>query len=164
MTQDEVLYSSCPLTQLRYKSIVFKFTTLLLALPISLSLFAFTARAVPDYFGVLLPQFHLEENAAVAEARCTYCHVSKSGAAPWNPFGERVRTMLFVAENEYNIGRSLYATLLEGEDSDGDGYSDRLEVVAGTLPGDPKSKPVATVAELKTQLEKLGGVAYFKPR
>jgi hypothetical protein len=143
---------------------VFKFTTLLLALFISLSLFGFSARAVPDYFGVLLPQFHLETNAAVIEARCTFCHVGKNGAAPWNPFGERVHAMLFVPENEYNIGKSLYATLLEDEDSDGDGFSDLLEVVAGTLPGDRTSKPTATVVELKTQLEKLGGVAYFKPR
>jgi hypothetical protein len=143
---------------------MFKFTTLLLTLTIGLSLFGFTARAVPDYFGVLLPQFHLEANAAVTEARCTYCHINKTGAAPWNSFGERVRKMLFVPENEYDIGKSLYMTLLEDEDSDGDGYTDPLETVAGTLPGDPKSTPKVSVFELKTQLEKLGGVAYFKPR
>jgi hypothetical protein len=142
---------------------VFKFT-MLPTLSISLSLFGLSARAVPDYFGALLPQFHLETNAVVAEARCTYCHVNQSGAAPWNPFGERVRRMLFMSENEYDIGKSLYATLLEDEDSDGDGYTDLLEIVAGTLPGDLKSKPTVSVTELNTQLEKLGGAAYFKPR
>jgi hypothetical protein len=163
VTHKAVLYSRVALTQLGYKSIVFKFTTLL-ALFISLSLFGFSARAVPDYFGVLVPQFHLEASPQVKEARCTYCHINKSGAAPWNPFGERIRMMLFMAENEYDIMKTLYATLLEDEDSDGDGYTDTLEVVAGTLPGDPKSTPTASVDGLKTQLEKLGGVAYFKPR
>jgi len=60
---------------------------------------------------------------------CTVCHTSTSGTAPRNVYGQA-----FGAANH-----DLAA--IEGQDSDGDSFTNLQELQAGTLPGDPSSKP-----------------------
>ena len=122
------------------------------------------ARAVPEYLGILLDQFGLQHDQTAITAQCTYCHVNSDGSVPWNAFGDRVHVALFEPESRYNLALSLYRVLEQDKDSDGDGYTDVLEVVAKTLPGDAASKPKPSVAELSARLEKLGGVKIFKPK
>ncbi len=90
---------------------------------------------------------------------CTYCHVNAGGGAPWNPFGEAVKSNL-----KTNIADALYTTLAAMKDSDGDGYADVLEAFAGTLPGDPNSRPLVTAEFLTKALEKSGGADIYKPK
>jgi hypothetical protein len=103
-----------------------------------------------------IQQYHL------SSMTCTYCHVASTGGGNWNKFGLTVQTEYDKAKRD--IGVALYETLKAGKDSDGDGYSDVLEVVAKTLPGDEKSKPTKTVAALEAELKALGGVDYFKKK
>jgi hypothetical protein len=91
---------------------------------------------------------------------CTYCHTSPTGGSNWNKFGLTLRTEYDAAKRD--IGVALYEVLKANKDSDGDGYSDVLEVVAKTLPGDANSKPTKTVAALEAELKALGGVDHFK--
>lgn len=60
---------------------------------------------------------------------CTVCHTSTGGAAPRNSYGQAFG----------NAGHSFAA--IEGQDSDGDGYTNLQELQAGTMPADPNSKP-----------------------
>ncbi len=60
---------------------------------------------------------------------CTVCHTSTSGTAPRNPYGQAFGS----------AGHNFAA--IEGQDSDGDGFTNLEELQAGTLPGDPSSKP-----------------------
>ncbi len=107
-----------------------------------------------------ISQFNLvADSGDVRAVTCQYCHVNANGGAPWNAFGNQVRSNF-----KGNIGEALYEALKAMKDSDGDGYADVLEVVAGTLPGDPNSKPLVTAQFLMQSLEKAGGVDIYKPK
>jgi hypothetical protein len=92
---------------------------------------------------------------------CDYCHVSPEGGGPWNAFGQSVAASYFgVARGR--ISEALYLVLAENADADGDGYRDALEVVAGTRPGDARSRPSERAAVLESRLAARGGVASFR--
>jgi hypothetical protein len=94
---------------------------------------------------------------------CQYCHVNANGRAPWNTFGENVRTVWNGAGNK-NFAQSLYLTLKDRKDADGDGYDDVLEVMAWTLPGDKNSVPSTPKATLEAELKAWGGVDRYKAK
>jgi hypothetical protein len=110
--------------------------------------------AFPAYRAQVVQQFKLTD----ARVGCTYCHVSVSGGAPWNPFGQAVQNKL-----TGDIAATLLEVLQANQDADSDGYSDALEVFAGTLPGNKDSAPLVKVVALQIAFDKSGGVAQFKP-
>lgn len=85
---------------------------------------------------------------------CATCHQGqppKSAISletyPHNPFGARLKALgdtLRQSGQRSDLGRRLEK--IAGEDSDGDGISNELEILLGHNPGDPKDKP--TAAEL----------------
>ena len=111
------------------------------------------------YRPIALKQYKLEKNAAAQKAGCQFCHVNAFGGAGWNGFGTALKTQL---SSSSGVPQALFDLLKQNKDSDGDKVSDVLEVVAGTLPGDAKSKPTAKVADLQAKLKKMGGVNAFK--
>ena len=120
------------------------------------------AGARSSYSTLAFSQYQLEKDATVTKAGCKFCHSTAFGGESWNKFGTALKTQWEGAANR-KIQDALYLVLKENKDSDGDGYSDALEIVAKTLPGDAKSKPSATVTDLEVQLKKLGGIEAFKP-
>ncbi len=128
-----------------------------------LALFFFfwpVAVARPSYRLQAINQFNLvADSGGVRVVTCQYCHLSPNGGASWNAFGDRVRSSF-----KGSIGEALYQALVALVDSDGDGYADILEVFAGTLPGDPNSRPLVTAQFLMKSLEKAGGVDIYKPK
>ncbi|MEJ5376034.1 MAG: hypothetical protein WHX93_05605 [bacterium] len=60
---------------------------------------------------------------------CTVCHTSTSGQAPRNAYGQAFEA----ANNSFEA--------IEAQDSDSDGFTNLVELQAGTLPGDANSKP-----------------------
>ena len=66
------------------------------------------------------------------KARCLTCHVKSSGGRQLNPYGLDFKKSGASEESLRKI-RPL--------DSDSDGVTNKSEIAAGTLPGDPKSKP-----------------------
>ena len=119
-----------------------------------------SALAFPSYRLQAIKQLKLEPDKAdgTMVIGCVLCHVNPEGGDPWNPFGQRLQAKL-----DGDFAKTLFAVLSELRDSDGDGYNDALEIVAKTLPGDAKSKPSETLAELQKAFEKGGGLEQFKP-
>jgi hypothetical protein len=118
------------------------------------------AMARPGYRTALIGQFNLvPDTPEIRTIGCTYCHTNASGGSPWNGFGNTLR-----ANFKGGVTTSLYEALKSLKDSDGDGYADVLEVFAGSLPGDPTSKPNVSVQALEDRLSKAGGVDMYKPK
>jgi hypothetical protein len=107
--------------------------------------------------------FKLDKDPTYSKAGCKYCHINAFGGAGWNGFGTALRDQYFGAAKS-NFNQALYLQLKANKDTDADGFSDVLEVVAKTLPGDAASKPTKKVADLQKDLTKLGGVDAFKPK
>jgi hypothetical protein len=98
-------------------------------------------KALADYFGPFLPR-HLND--------CRTCHLPDSEKKdsgekkPHNAFGARlaaVRKELRNAGKDSSITSRLIAIF--DEDSDGDGVSNLIELLAGSNPGEATSKPTA---------------------
>jgi hypothetical protein len=137
--------------------------THLLAIISALTTIAFSgAGARSSYGNLTLNQYKLEKDPTITKAGCKFCHSTAFGGGAWNKFGIALKAQ-WDGVAERKIQDALFLVLKENKDSDADGYSDALEIVAKTLPGDAKSKPSATVADLEAQLKKLGGVEAFKP-
>ena len=108
-------------------------------------------------------QYRLEKTVSTLKTNCQYCHQNSYGGSSWNAFGQRVRSE-YQGAAKRDIGQALYLALAANIDTDKDGYADPLEVVAGTLPGDPISKPVQTKAVLEKEFNRRGGLKAFYPK
>lgn len=66
------------------------------------------------------------------KAKCAACHVQRNGKGDLNPYGKLLQKKKVEAASMKAI---------EKQDADKDGFTNIDELKAGTLPGDPKSKP-----------------------
>ncbi|MHB9035065.1 MAG: hypothetical protein ACYC64_00260 [Armatimonadota bacterium] len=73
-----------------------------------------------------------KRESTLKEARCAVCHVTSSGTSGLNCYGRMLEKLEIDPD-------SLKA--VENKDADKDGARNIEEIKAGTLPGDPKSKP-----------------------
>jgi hypothetical protein len=122
-----------------------------------------TALARPPYRLQVIAQLGYPADAdGKASVTCQFCHENARGGKGWNAFGELVTDKLLGDANK-DINQALYMALQEDLDSDDDGYSDTLEVVAKTNPGSNTSKPNVPVDTLEAELKAWGGVDMFKP-
>jgi hypothetical protein len=78
----------------------------------------------------------IKAGSRIEQAHCRTCH---SELPKLNPFGRDVQAEM-AREKNRTFSREVWRKL-EPLDSDRDGVSNRREIEAGTLPGDPKSKP-----------------------
>jgi hypothetical protein len=118
-------------------------------------------QALADYFGPYLPK-KLND--------CVTCHIPDKPDAPKDPlasekphnvFGARladVKSELKKAGKKTDIAARLDA--IADEDSDGDGVSNLIEILAGRFPGDANDKP--TDAELAEARQKLPEFRKFR--
>jgi hypothetical protein len=111
----------------------------------------------------MIEQFRLTKSAVSINAGCQYCHSRPEGGLGMNPFGIALDRRLPDEPGVEDVTKALYVQLQARKDSDLDGYDDVLEVVAGTLPGNEKSKPKISVESLENVLKKVGGINRFKP-
>jgi hypothetical protein len=137
-------------------------TQLIVFISILATLAYSVAGARSSYSTLAFSQYQLDKDVSITKAGCKFCHTTAFGGGAWNKFGTALKTQWDGAANR-KIQDALYLVLKENKDSDADGYSDALEVVAKTLPGDAKSKPNSAVTDLEVQLKKLGGIEAFKP-
>src|ERR1700732_5043784 len=114
-----------PLTRMLSVALGMTLSTAALALP------AF----VPQFQGVCKPK----PGTPLAQAQCKTCHVEPPKL---NPFGLDVKAAMARQGNKAFTAALWKA--LGPLDSDKDGFSNQAEVDAGTLPGDPNSKPASS--------------------
>jgi hypothetical protein len=121
------------------------------------------ALARPVFHAQMIEQFHLTKSVVSIGAGCQYCHSGPNGGLGMNPFGIALDRRLPDEPEVEDVAKALYLQLLARKDSDLDGIDDVLEVVAGTLPGNEKSKPKVSTTSLENTLKKIGGINRFKP-
>jgi hypothetical protein len=79
-----------------------------------------------------------------SQPACTYCHTSPPTR---NVYGMSVEAHLLpgaprpLSDADYTMGLSAALAAAENEDSDGDGYTNLIEIQNGTAPSDPESFP-----------------------
>lgn len=71
-------------------------------------------------------------DSQLKKSKCALCHIDAKGKEALNPYGKALDKKKVEAPSLKSI---------EKLDSDKDGVSNIDEIKAGTLPGDPKSKP-----------------------
>jgi len=105
------------------------------------------ALATPKMQAVFIKTYPAPKDSALAKAKCTVCHVK---GKELNVYGKDLQKAL-----QEKMNKDLTAEILksiEKLDSDKDSVSNGDELKAGTLPGDPKSKPAeSTPAETPTE-------------
>jgi hypothetical protein len=111
---------------------------------------------------VMYKQLKLEDRVGTAleKSSCQLCHMKARGGAPWNPFGLAIGKF---RAKRLPIDQAVFEALKLEADVDKDGFSDALEVFAGTMPGDANSKPTETLEVLKTKFDAAGGVTQYAP-
>ncbi|MGQ9455277.1 MAG: hypothetical protein ACUVRS_10195 [Armatimonadota bacterium] len=73
-----------------------------------------------------------QSGSQIKKAKCALCHLDNAGKKDLNAYGKLLK------------GKKVQASSLrsiERKDADRDKYTNIEEIKAGTLPGDPKSKP-----------------------
>ncbi len=94
------------------------------------------ALATPKYFGTFRKTYPVPKESALMKAKCNTCH---SQGTQLNPYGKDVQKAMQAKKTKDLTAEILKS--IEKVDSDKDGVSNGNEIKAGTLPGDPKSKP-----------------------
>jgi hypothetical protein len=109
---------------------------------------------------VMYKQLKLEDRVGTVleKSSCQLCHMNARGGAPWNPFGLAIGKF---RAKRLPIDKAVFEALKLEADVDKDGFTDALEVFAGTMPGDANSKPTQTLEVLKSKFEIAGGVMLY---
>lgn len=98
-----------------------------------------TTLATPKYLVVCKKTYPAAPDSNLAKAKCTVCHVKGNKL---NVYGKDLQKALQEKKTKELTAEILKS--IEKLDSDKDGVSNGGELKAGTLPGDPKSKPAVT--------------------
>ena len=100
--------------------------------------FSGAAYALPAYLAAFNAKYG---TSGTVLDTCGLCHISPAGGGPLNPYGTAFA----------NAGHSFDA--IENQDSDGDGFTNIVEINARTFPGDPSSHPAVAAAPVPTAPE-----------
>lgn len=104
-------------------------TRIIVASLLAVLLVVSAAFATGAWFKLFNDTYKPKADSAIAKAKCQLCHTK---GVTLNPYGTNLK------------GKKIEAASLkaiEKLDSDKDKFSNIAEIKAGTLPGDPKSKP-----------------------
>lgn len=105
------------------------------------------ALATPKYLVVFKKTYPAPKDSALTKAKCAACHVK---GKELNVYGKDLQKAMQEKKTKDLTAEVLKS--VEKLDSDKDGVSNGDELKAGTLPGDPKSKPAESKpAETPTQ-------------
>lgn len=113
--------------------------TIRLALTAGLVLSAGAAMAHPEFISTFNKAFKPAPGTTLPKPPCAVCHVGMSPKL--NPYGADLQKAMKAAKTA-KLTPSIFAKVAN-LDSDKDGAKNGAEMKAGTLPGDPASKPAA---------------------
>jgi len=110
------------------------------------------ALAKPPAGGVFCQKYPTAQECSGRQPSCTYCHIAPPQR---NAYGTALSQQLAVGMprplSDADFAAALPSALaaIEGQDADGDGASNLVEIQQGTLPGDPNSKPSVSACQGK---------------
>ena len=93
------------------------------------------ALALPSFVKVFDTTYSIKKDSALGKASCAVCHIGKT--MKLNPYGTDMKKVLSEAKTKA-LSESILKKL-DSLDSDKDGVTNKKEIQADTLPGDPKS-------------------------
>lgn len=108
------------------------------ALTLGIGVFT-VAVAMPPFWDTFTAHYQPPKESALFKAECVTCHAA-AGPPQRNPYGRDLGVAMHGAGGHDNLTIAMLRTI-ELKDSDGDGAANIEEIRAGTLPGDPASKP-----------------------
>lgn len=108
------------------------------ALALGLGVFT-VAVAIPPFWNTFTAHYKPPQESALFKAQCATCHVA-SGPPQRNSYGRDLAAAMHGAGGHDKLTIAMLQAI-EPRDSDGDGATNMEEIRAGTLPGDPASKP-----------------------
>jgi len=94
---------------------------------------AAVAVALPNDLTLFKNTYSPKDGTALSNAACLTCHTDMPAGKNMNPYGKDY------LDKKTRDAAALKA--IEAVDSDKDGATNIVEIRAGTLPGDPASKP-----------------------
>ncbi len=97
-------------------------------------LFSTVALALPNDLATFKQLYAPKDGTALAKAGCLVCHAKMPPSKDMNPYGADLA-------KQGKTRAAAAFTAIEKLDSDKDGFTNIQEITAGTLPGDPASKP-----------------------
>ncbi len=97
-------------------------------------LFGAVALALPNDLATFKQLYAPKDGTALAKAACLVCHAKMPPSKNMNPYGADLA-------KQGTPRTSAAFKAIEALDSDKDGFTNIQEITAGTLPGDPASKP-----------------------
>lgn len=109
-----------------------KTTRTIILIAIAVAVLSTAAFATAAWLKLFNSTYNPKAGTALAGAKCAVCHVK--GTTKLNPYGMELKGKPMAAASLKSI---------EKMDADKDGASNIAEIKAGTLPGDPASKPAA---------------------
>lgn len=111
-----------------------------LALTLGLVLCASAAMAHPEFVSTFNAKYKPAAGSDLAKSPCAICHVGFTKVL--NPYGVDLQKAMKAAKAT-KLTPAVLAKV-ENLDSDKDGAKNIVEIKAGKLPGDAKSKPAAS--------------------
>lgn len=113
--------------------------SLLCALAVGTLYISAVVWAYPACTKTFLETYKIKKSSNLAKASCAICHPAKNKTRKLNPYGIDLQKAMR-AEKTKKLTKKALAKV-EKLDSDKDKVRNIDEIKAGTLPGDPKSKP-----------------------
>lgn len=111
--------------------------------------FSTSAWAKPPGAGVFCQRYPTAPDCVGRQPSCAYCHIAPPQR---NIFGAAVERGLApgaarpLSDGDYSMALPAALGAIEAEDTDGDGFSNLVEIQSGTLPADPTSRPRGVTA------------------
>ena len=103
--------------------------------------------ALPKFLNVFRKTYAPQAGSRLAQAKCVTCHVS-AGPPHRNAYGKMAERAMH-GSGTHDLTASVLR-MIEAKDADRDGVTNGQEIGAGTLPGDPKSRPQPVVQPGRT--------------
>lgn len=113
-----------------------KKTRTIILIAIAVAVLSTAVFATAAWFKLFTATYSPKAGTALASAKCATCHVK--GTSKLNPYGMELKGKPMTAASLKSI---------EKMDADKDGASNIAEIKAGTVPGDPTSKPAGKPAK-----------------
>jgi len=113
------------------------------------------ANAKPPFWEIYRTYYKIDPDQPTGQAKCKNCHAAEGNRR--NAYGKELAKLVKMSEN--NMLTTDMLKQVEGNDSDGDGWTNGDEIKNGYLPGDPASHPAGKPGDPILPAPKVAGAS-----